>query len=309
MSRKKSEDFIASAYLHPRYWPTWIMFAFLRLASLLPYSSQLFLGKLVGRLIKLAFKKRHKIVDINLQQCFPDKSLSERNRIKHDCYENIGIGLFEMAMCWWWPEKRLRPLVEVHGLEHIQNTFDQGRGVILLSGHFTSLELGGRLLALFQPFQAMYRVQKNPLFDSYLYHKRNEYLIDTVSRKDTRKLIKGIKNQIPTWYAPDQDFHRERNVFVPFMGVTTATISASSRLAQASGAAMLPFYPERKRDGSGYVLTIEAPLDNFPSGDDIEDATRINASIEAFVHRHPDQYMWVHKRFRTRPPGEAKLYK
>ncbi|NNE63919.1 MAG: LpxL/LpxP family Kdo(2)-lipid IV(A) lauroyl/palmitoleoyl acyltransferase [Gammaproteobacteria bacterium] len=308
MSRQKSEDFIASSYLHPRFWPMWLMFAFLRAAALLPYRSQLGLGKTVGRIIKFASKKRQAIVDINLQHCFPDKSLSERNRIKHDCYENIGIGLLEMAMCWWWSEKRLRPLVEVHGLEHIKNTLDQGRGVILLSGHFTSLELGGRLLTLFQPFQAMYRVQKNALFDSFLYHKRNEYLVDTVSRKDTRKLIKGIRKQIPTWYAPDQDFGRERNVFVPFMGVTTATISASTRLAQASGAAMLPFYPERKRDGSGYVLTIEAPLDNFPGGDDHEDASRINESIETFVRKHPDQYMWVHKRFKTRPPGEPAFY-
>ena len=308
MSRQQSEDFVAGSYVHPRFWPMWIMFACLRAAALLPYSSQLLLGKVVGRFIKFASKKRRTIVDINLQHCFPEKSLPDRNRIKQDCYENIGIALFEMAMCWWWSEKHLRPLVEVQGLEHIQNTLDRGRGVILLSGHFTSLELGGRLLALFQPFQAMYRVQKNPLFDSFLNKKRNEYLVDTVSRKDTRKLIKGIKKQIPTWYAPDQDFGRERNVFVPFMGVTAATISASSRLAQAAGAAMLPFYPERKRDGSGYVLTIEAPLDNFPSGDDTEDATRINESIEAFVRKHPDQYMWIHQRFKTRPPGEPQFY-
>ena len=309
MSRQKSEDFVASAYLHPRFWPMWLLFGFLRAAVLLPYRSQLWLGKAVGKFIKAASKKRRAIVDINLQHCFPEKSLAERNKIKHDCYDNIGIGLLEMAMCWWWPEKRLRPLVEIHGMEHIQQTLDQGRGVILLSGHFTSLELGGRLLAFFQPFQAMYRVQKNPLFDSFLYYKRNEYLVDTVSRKDTRKLIKGIRKQIPTWYAPDQDFRGERNVFVPFMGVTTATISASSRLAQASGAAMLPFYPQRKRDGSGYLLTIEAPLENFPSGDDHQDATRINESIEAFVRQHPDQYMWVHQRFKTRPPGEPGFYK
>ena len=308
MAKHQSEEFVASDYWHPRFWPTWLMFGCLRVSALLPYRSQLFLGRYFGKLIKLISNKRQRIVDINLKHCFPEKSLSERNLIKNECYENIGIALLEISMCWWWSEKRLRPLVEIHGQEHIEATLASGRGVILLSGHFTSLELGGRLLALSLPFQAMYRTQKNPLFDSYLYSKRNSYLVDIISRKDTRRLIKGIKKQIPTWYAPDQDFRGERNVFVPFMGVETATISASTRLAQAAGAAMLPFYPERKRDGSGYILRVEPPLENFPSGDEIEDATRINASIETFVREHPEQYMWIHQRFKTRPPGESGFY-
>lgn len=308
MAKYKSEEFVAGNYRHPRFWPTWLAFGCLRTAALLPYRSQLFLGKWLGNLIRVISHKRQHIVDTNLAYCFPQKSLSERNKIKRECYQNIGIALFEMAMCWWWSERRLRPLVEIHGLENIEATLASGRGVILLSGHFTSLELGGRLLALSLPFQAMYRTQKNPLFDSYLYSKRNSYLVDIISRKDTRRLIKGIRKLIPTWYAPDQDFRKERNVFAPFMGVQTATISASSRLAQSSNAAMLPFYPERKSDGSGYILRIEPALENFPSGDDIDDATRINASIEDFVQLHPAQYMWIHQRFKTRPEGEAGFY-
>lgn len=308
MALSSNDEFVASDYWHPRFWPMWIAFCGLRIAALLPYRSQLLLGKFFGNLIRVLSKKRQNILDTNLAHCFPQKSLSERNKIKQECYQNIGIALFEMAMCWWWSERRLQPLVEIHGLENIEATLASGRGVILLSGHFTSLELGGRLLALSLPFQAMYRVQRNPLFDSYLYSKRNSYLVDIISRKDTRRLIKGIKKQIPTWYAPDQDFRRERNVFVPFMGVQTATISASSRLAQAANAAMLPFYPERKSDGSGYILRIGPALENLPSGDDIEDATRINASIEKFVRQHPAQYMWIHQRFKTRPAGEADFY-
>ena len=164
------------------------------------------------------------------------------------------------------------------------------------------------LLALFMPVQVMYRTQKNRLFDSYLYSKRSRYFVNTISRKNTRQLIKGIKNQIPTWYAPDQNFRKERNVFAPFMGVKTATITASSRLAQSSGLVMVPFYPERKRDGTGYILWIGEPLENFPSGDDLEDATRINASIETFVREHPGHYMWIHQRFKTRPRGEPKKF-
>ena len=308
MARHSSEEFRASDYWHPRFWPMWISFGLLRIAALFPYSAQLFMGKILGRLFQLTSRSRQQTVDINLQLSFPDKPKAERDKIKNECFQNIGIALLEMAMCWWWSEKRLKPLVEIRGQEHIDAVFKTGRGVILLTGHFTSLEIGGRLFTLTIPLQAMYRTQKNPLFDSYLYTRRNSYLTETISRKNSRRLIKSIKNLVPTWYAPDQDFPNEKNVFAPFMGVQTATISASSRLAQSSGAAMLPFYPERKPDGSGYIIWIEPPLENFPSGDDVSDATVINASIEKFVRMNPAQYMWIKKRFTTRPAGEPPIY-
>jgi KDO2-lipid IV(A) lauroyltransferase len=274
--------------------------------SLLPYRAELASGRLLGRMISLTTgSRRQRIVDLNLARCFPEKSLAERNRIKSACYQNIGISLIEMAICWWWPAERLKAMVEIEGREHLDAALDSGRGVILLTGHFTSLEIGARLLALFMPVQVMYRTQRNPLFDSYLFTKRSGYFVNTISRKNTRQLIKGIKSRIPTWYAPDQDFRRERNVFAPFMGIATATITASSRLAQSSGAAMLPYYPQRKKDGSGYILRIDAPLQDFPSGDDLEDATRINQSIEKYARLQPENYMWIHQRFKTRPPGEA----
>ena len=308
MVRHSSEAFKASDYWHPRFWPMWISFGLLRIAALFPYSAQLFMGKILGRFFQLTSRSRQRTVDTNLQLSFPDKPKAERDKIKNECFQNIGIALLEMAMCWWWSEKRLKPLVEIRGQEHIDAVFKTGRGVILLTGHFTSLEIGGRLFTLTIPLQAMYRAQKNPLFDSYLYTRRNSYLTETISRNNSRRLIKSIKNLVPTWYAPDQNFPNEKNVFAPFMGVQTATISASSRLAQSSGAAMLPFYPERKPDGSGYIIWVEPPLENFPSGDDVSDATEINASIEKFVRMNPAQYMWIKKRFKTRPAGEPPIY-
>ncbi len=213
-----------------------------------------------------------------------------------------------MAICWWWPEEDLVDLVEVEGKEHLDKVMADNRAVILLSGHFTSLEIGGRLLALDTPMQVMYRTQKNQLFDSYLYTRRSSYYVNTVSRKNTRQLIKGLRQKIPTWYAPDQDFAREKNVFAPFFGIATATITAGSRLAQASDAVMLPFYPRRKSDDSGYLLTIGAPLENFPSGDDVLDATAINQTLEHYVTKYPQNYMWIQKRFKTRPAGEPAFY-
>lgn len=212
-------------------------------------------------------------------------------------------------MCWWWKAERLEPLVEVRGLEHVQKCLDNQQAVILLSGHFTSLEIGGRLLALHLPFQTIYRTQKNRFFDSYLYTRRQSYLVDVISRKNIRRVLAGLKNRIPTWYAPDQDFARERNVFAPYFGIPTATITASTRLAASSNAAMIPFYPERKADDSGYVLWLGPPLENFPSGDEVDDATAVNAAIEQFVKKNPDQYMWMHPRFKTRPPGEPDPYR
>ena len=287
----------------------WFILGLLRLVSLLPYRAELFIGRLLGRLLFLLSGQRKNIVDINLAKCFPEKNRRERDRIKIDCYQNIGISLVEMAMCWWWPAERLEAIVEIEGREHLDAVLTSGRGAILLTGHFASLEIGARLLALIMPVQVMYRTQRNELFDSYLFTQRSSYFVNTVSRKNTRQLIKGLKNKIPTWYAPDQDFRRERNVFAPFMGIATATITATSRLAQSSGAALLPFYPERKKDGSGYILHIEAPLQEFPSGNDFNDASAVNQSIEKFVRLYPESYIWIHKRFKTRPPGEAPFYR
>ena len=308
MVSQVSVDFKASDYWHPKFWPTWVTLGILRTVALLPYRGQIFLGKILGRVLQTLFPSRQRVVDINLQLCFPEKSIAERNKIKNANFQNLGIALLEMTMCWWWPESRLRSLVEIRGREHIETVLDSGRGVILLTGHFTSLEIGGRLFTLSMPLQAMYRTQKNRLLDSYLYTRRKSYLENAISRKNTRQMIRGIKQLIPTWYAPDQNFANEKNVFVPFMGVQTATISAGSRIAQSSGGAMLPFYPERKKDGSGYIIWIEPPLEDFPSGDDVKDTTAVNASIEKYVRQNPEQYMWIHKRFKTRPPGESAVY-
>ena len=308
MSSQSSLIFKASDYWHPRFWLMWVSLGLLRVAALFPYRAQLSMGRILGKILQSLSSSRRRVMDINLQLCFPEKSQLERDKIRTGCYQNIGIALLEMAMCWWWSEQRLKPLVEIRGREHIDAVLQSGRGVILLTGHFTSLEIGGRLFTLSIPLQAMYRTQKNLLFDSYLYTRRSSYLENVISRKNMRQLIRGIKKLIPTWYAPDQNFDGEKNVFAPFMGVQTATISAGSRLAQSSGAAMLPFYPERKKDGSGYIIWIGPPLNDFPSGDDVRDATAINATIEKSVRMNPDQYMWIHKRFKTRPDGEPPIY-
>lgn len=308
MGKKRSQLFKASDYLSPIYWPMWCIIGLLRLLSLLPYRAALMVGTGLGRFLYLVNASRRRVVDLNLARCFPELNRQQRNRIKKACFVNIGISVAETAMCWWWSEEQFRQIVEIEGREHIDTALQRGQGVILLTGHFTTLEIGARLLALYMPVQVMYRTQRNEFFDSYLFTRRSQYFAHTISRKNTRRLVKGIKDLIPTWYAPDQDFNRERNVFAPFMGIATATLSASSRLAQSSGAVVLPYYPERKQDGSGYRLRIDPPLKDFPSDDEHADASAINGSIENYVRQYPGNYAWIHQRFRTRPPGEAPFY-
>lgn len=308
MSKHTSDLFKASDYFQLKFIPMWITLGMLRLIAFLPFKAQLKVGASIGSLLKVLLPKRQHIMKTNITACFPKKTPQEQQQIFNQSYHNFGISLIEMGLCWWWPAEKLKPFVEIRGYEHVQACIDKGQGVILLTGHFTSLEIGARLLALFMPIQVMYRTQRNRLFDSFLFTKRSSYFVETISRKNTRKMIKGIKDLIPTWYAPDQDFGSERNVFAPFFNIPTATITASSRLAKSSGAAMLPYFPERKKDGSGYILHISPPLENFPSDNDMVDATAINHSIEKNVTQHPESYMWIHKRFKTRPEGEASFY-
>ena len=161
MGENSSVLFQASDYFSPKFWPTWCILGLLRLLSLLPFRAGLMAGRILGRLIYLITGSRKKIVDINLARCFPEKPRAERDRIKRRCYENIGISAIEMAMCWWWPADDLEAIVEIEGREHLDTALDSNRGVILLTGHFTSLEIGARLLALFMPIQVMYRTQRN----------------------------------------------------------------------------------------------------------------------------------------------------
>lgn len=308
MNKNVSDLFKASDYFKIKFIPMWFMLGLLRCISLFPYVIQLKIGALLGFILKILVPSKQHIIHTNLQLCFPEMPLKDRETLLNNNYKNLGVSLIEIGLCWWWSKDKLLELVEIRGFEHIEDSIKNKKGVILLTGHFTSLEIGARLLSLFCPVQVMYRTQKNRLFDSYLYTKRSSYFENTVSRKNTRQLIKGIKNLIPTWYAPDQNFNRENNVFAPFFNIPTATITASARLAKAGNASVLSYFPERKEDGSGYILHIEPAFENFPSGDDLADATVINHSIEKNAKRFPEQYMWVHKRFKTRPEGEKRIY-
>lgn len=281
----------------------------LRACVALPYRWQLRLGSALGRLLYLALPSRRRIARINLRLAFPELSEREREHRVRRVFRSAGISVFESGLSWWGSRQRLEPLAHLTGMEHLQAAIRRGRGVILLSAHMTSLEIGGRLLSFHQPFQVMYKRQRNPLFEVVLKRARERHYRRAVQRHDVRGMIRGLKDNMVCWYAPDQDFGRRNSVFVPFFGVPTATVTATSRFAALTGAAVVPFFPRRREDGSGYDLILLPALEGFPSGDELEDTARISRLIEEQVRGAPDQYLWLHRRFRTRPKGEKGLYR
>ena len=298
------------AFLHPRYWLMWLGFAFFWLVAQLPYALLLVLGRGLGRLMVFIAKSRKHIVRRNLELCFPQLSAEERHRLLLKNFESTGIAFFEMAISWFWPKSRLRKLARIEGLEHLQQAQAAGQGVILMAVHFTTLEIGATLLGQTHTIDGMYREHDNPLFDCIQRHSRERHNLDAtaIEREDVRSMLKVLRAGRAIWYAPDQDYGRKQSIFVPLFGVNAATVTATSKFAKLGKALVVPFTQLRLADGSGYKLLIHPPLENFPGDSEEADCLRINQWIESVVSANPEQYLWAHRRFKTRPVGEAKLY-
>jgi len=253
-------------------------------------------------------KKRRHIADVNIGLCFPQLDETARHRLVKSAIQSVNISLFETALSWWGSRRKLDSLCHIDGLENLRAAQEKGNGIILLSAHFTSLEIGGRLLSFHQPFAVMYKRHRNALFEHIMTRSRERHYQQAIQRHDVRGMIRALKQNLVCWYAPDQDFGRKQSIFVPFMGVDAATITAPARIARLSGAAVVPFFPKRRSDGNGYQLTILPALENFPTGDEDRDAAYINQIIGEQVLLAPEQYLWLHRRFKTRPEGQTKLY-
>lgn len=294
--------------LHPRYWLTWLAMGLWWLTSLLPYRLMLPLGRAAGRVLALVAVERRTIVARNLALCFPDWSEAERRQLLRRNFENYGIALFEVPLAWWASARRFRRLLHVEGLEHLENL--KGQGALLMAIHYTTLEVGGQALNLCWGIDGMYRPHRNPVYDYLQRRGRAARHSGTrvYPRKDVRGVVRALRAGRVIWYAPDQDYGPRQSVFAPFFGVSAASVTATARLAEMGRAAVLPFTHERLPDGSGYRVVVHPPLEDFPSGDDDADAARINGIVEGFVRACPEQYLWAHRRFKTRPPGEDPVY-
>jgi KDO2-lipid IV(A) lauroyltransferase len=296
---------------HPcsiRYWPTWSGLGLLWCLSRLPWAWQLVIGRRIGKLFCRFSSRRRHIAATNLSLCLPELTAAAREDILQEQFASMGIAVMEMAMSWWGSERQLKKLARLDGLEHLHRALEQGKGVILLSAHFTTLEIGGRLLSMQSPFHVMYRPHKNAAFESILQAARTRHFRKAIPRGDLRSMLRSLKENIPVWYAPDQDYGREQSIFVPFFGIRTASITGTSRLARISKAPVVPFFQTRLPGTQGYQLTLYPVLQDFPGASIEADTCRISAIIEARVREQPGQYLWAHRRFKTRPAGEPGVY-
>lgn len=304
-----TDTFRPSRFLAPRYWPTWLGLGLIRVGGALPYRWQLRLARLIGNLVYRLARRRRRVAQINVDLCLPELPPEERARLVRESFVSSAMAIFEMGLAWWADDEYLRGLHRAEGLEHLEAALAAGKGVILLGGHYTTIELSGRLMGLHRrDVYPVYKHARNPLYDAAVTAGRLRVYAGILNNLDLRALVRVLKRGEVVWYAPDQDFGRERSVFAPFFGVPTATLTTTARLARLSGAPVLPFYSERLPGEAGYVIRVGAPLADFPSGDDVQDATAINGAIEEQVRRTPEQYLWLHKRFKTRPPGEPPVY-
>ena len=274
-----------------------------------PYRGQLQIGKVIGRGMQVLLPRRRHIAAINLRLCFPNLSDAQHSDLLHRHFQSLGISLVETAMSWWTPEHKLRPLAHIEGLEYLDRALALGKGVILLSAHFTTLEIGTHLLAMHTRFHAMYRAHKNPLFEAVMKRAREARCEKAIPSSDVRGLIQSLKMNQAVWYASDQNYGHKYSIFIPFFGIPAATNPAPVRLAKMSGAPIVPFFIERLSDGKGYCLTLQPMLENVPSDNIEQDMLRIHHLIEQQVLKVPEQYLWVHRRFKDRPAGEPELYK
>lgn len=276
------------------------------LLSWLPFRAVAALAWLLGSLIFLLPTARRHVGAVNLRLCLPELPASERRQLLRRNFVAMVQMLLEYGWCWFGSRERLRALMKIEGQEHLQAL--AGKPVILMTPHFTGLELAGLRVSLETPVVDIYSRQKNAWLDAFMHARRLRFDSGVVfsRQQGTRPVIRAVREGYRLFYLPDQDHGHRDSVFVPFFGVTAATITGLSRLAKATGATVLPCYARRERDG--YTLVIEPPLAGFPSDDVQADALRMNQLIERQIRRQPHQYFWMHRRFKSRPPGEPDLY-
>ncbi|MFY0991117.1 LpxL/LpxP family Kdo(2)-lipid IV(A) lauroyl/palmitoleoyl acyltransferase [Halomonas sp. C05BenzN] len=304
MSRK---DYPRS-FAHPRYWPVWLAIGLMHVAAWLPWRLKLWLGKAIGLLAMRLVPRRRHIVETNLRLCFPELGEDRLQRLVRDTFVANGIGLLETATGWCRDPEHLRHRVTFKGQEHMARVQAEGKGALIIGVHFSTLDLGAALHSLFFRADAVYRPHNNPLFDRFMGRSRQDYFDATLDRRDLRGVVRRIKEGHAVWYSPDQDFGRHASVFAPFFGIEAASVRLTAKIARMTGAPVMPLIFHRNPDDRTYTLEYLPPLEGFPSGDEVADAARVNAFIEGAIRKHPEQYLWLHRRFKTRPEGEPYPY-
>ncbi|MFT7111123.1 MAG: KDO2-lipid IV(A) lauroyltransferase [Methylophagaceae bacterium] len=277
------------------------------LISLLPYKAQMWLGTQLGTLMYKQGGIRLTITRTNIKACFPELNPKQQEELVRQSFIANMKGMVETTIAWWGDHQPILDKLEVHGLEHLKEAEARGKGVILVGGHFSILDLAGPMVNSVLDFNYMYRPNDNPLFDAVIERHRMSYSHKKFTKHELKEMTNFIKQGNTVWYGYDQDFGARRSVFAPFFGVQTATVKAAMRLPRDTGATVVMISQFRKTDGH-YNIRFSPILENLADDDDITAATRLNAQLETLIRFHPEQYLWMHRRFRSRPEGEAAFY-
>ncbi len=296
------------SFLAPTYWATWFAMGLLYLSIYLPSFVRIGLSKGIAWILFTFWKKRRRIARINIQTCFPQKTALEQRQLLKQHFFSLSLGVFELALAWWANPHWLKKRVTVHGLEHIQKAIAQDKGVLMVSAHFTTIDICGAFASLFFEFGGMYRKAKNPVFDYLMLRGRYRRCPYLFSSKEVKGVIRCLRKKGIIWYAADQNAARREAVFVSFFGETASTSTATARLSKISKALVVPFYGIRRADGQHYDIYFNPALTHYPQGDLVKDTQRINHMLEEWITQAPEQYLWTHQRFRTRPDRAERFY-
>ena len=294
-------------FIRPKFLPTWIAILFMRIGVFIPFNGQVMIGKLIGKVIYPFMHRLRSTAYLNISHCFPDKKQSQVNLLVKRHFEAIGISFFETANAYYGSDNKIKKLLTITNEKILKDTLKEEGGVILLCSHFMPLMLGSRALLLKHTIANVYRPQNNKLFDKIMVKGYQNHGAIMIKSTDTRSIIKAINNSLPIWYAPDQDLGKNNSVFAPFFGIQTATTAATARLAKNNNTRVIPYTFIRTK--KGYSMTFDKPLSNYPSSDPIEDAAVVNKILEKQISKSPEQYLWIHRRFKTRPNDEKNFYK
>lgn len=290
---------------HPRHWPSWLMVGLLRLLALLPLRSFLAVGAGLGRLAYYLLPRRRRITRVNLEICFPEWSEAQRERMIREHFAAVGMGMVEVMLCWWASPRTLQGRTRIEGAEHLRAAMEQGHGVILLSAHLTSLELATRILSQQFPVTAMYKPHRNLVFRKVMQQGRDTHAdVQTIPFNDVRGMLRALKSGKIVWYAPDQSRRMKFSAVLPFFGHPAITNIATSRLARMTGAPIVPFFMYREDHPEGgplWRLVLQPAMAGIPSGDDEADATQTNKLFEDAIREKPEQYLWMHRKFKGLP--------
>ncbi|MBP6750188.1 MAG: LpxL/LpxP family Kdo(2)-lipid IV(A) lauroyl/palmitoleoyl acyltransferase [Xanthomonadaceae bacterium] len=288
----------------PRDWPAWAGIGALALLARLPWPLQRALGRAFGTLLRIALRGRRRVAARNLELCFPALDAHEREVLLRRHFDALGIALFEFGRAWWGSVQPQRRGLRIEGAEHVQAAQAEGRGVIVVSGHFTTLEMCARLACDAVPLAGMYRPYPQAAMEWAVLRGRSRYAAGMFKKQDLRGAVKHLKRGGLLWYAPDQDPSKGESVFVPFFGQPAKSLSSTHQLARLSGAAVVMFQHWRRDDG-GYTLRFWPAFAEFPSEDAAADTARVIGAIETMAREAPEQYLWIHRRFKRQPDGRS----